>query len=119
MTEEQAQLVSSSPDSLRLSSLSEDKQALLVTLEFIEQRRQEQENELHLSAPYSDYPGLASHWQQISALTHQLAEQNQHTALLLNQQLAWTQKVLTVLHPLQAQKFYGPDGHPIHKTPSR
>lgn len=113
MKEEQQQLMAATPNSRRLMSLSEDKQALLVTLTFVEQRRSESEGALALAPPYSEYPSLAAVWQRIELLAQQLAEQNQHTALMLNQQLAWTEQVLNVLHPLQAQHFYGPDGHPV------
>ncbi|MBT0731196.1 flagella synthesis protein FlgN [Rosenbergiella nectarea] len=113
MNEEQQQLMTASPDSRRLMSLSEDKQALLVTLTFVEQRRTESENALTLAPPYSDHPSLAALWQRIEPLAQQLAEQNQHTALMLSQQQAWTEQVLNILQPLQAQRFYGPDGHPV------
>ncbi len=115
MAEEQIQLMSAQPESLRLASLSEDKQSLLVTLEFIDKLRHQQEQECHCFAPYPVATELAAYWQQIMALSQQLSNANQHTALLLNQQLAWTQKVLAVLAPLEAQKFYGPDGHPVQK----
>jgi len=113
MKEEQQQLMAATPNSRRLMSLSEDKQALLVTLTFVEQRRSESERALTLASPYSEHPSLAAVWQRIEPLAQQLAEQNQHTALMLNQQLAWTEQVLNVLQPLQAQHFYGPDGHPV------
>ncbi|WP_250331388.1 flagella synthesis protein FlgN [Rosenbergiella epipactidis] len=113
MKEEQQQLMAATPNSRRLMSLSEDKQALLVTLTFVEQRRSESEHALALAPPYSEHPSLAAVWQRIEPLAQQLAEQNQHTALMLNQQLAWTEQVLNVLQPLQAQHFYGPDGHPV------
>jgi len=114
INEEQRQLMAATPDSRRLISLSEDKQALLVTLTFVEQQRSEAEHALGIAPPYAEHPSLAARWQQIAPLARQLAEQNQHTALMLNQQLAWTEQVLNVLHPLQAQRFYGPDGHPVH-----
>ncbi len=113
MEEEQKQLMAAMPDSRQLVSLSEDKQSLLVTLAFVEKRRAEVETQLDLASPYSAYPSLATLWQRIAPLAQHLAEQNQHTALMLHQQLAWTEQVLTVLHPLQTQHFYGPDGHPV------
>jgi len=113
MAEEQRQLMATSVDSRRLLSLSEDKQSLLVTLDFIETRRAKLEKALALAPPYAQHPDLAARWQRIAPLAQQLARQNQHTALMLNQQLAWTEQVLNVLQPLQAQRFYGPDGHPV------
>jgi len=112
---EQQQLMDATPDSRRLMSLSEDKQALLTTLGFVEQQRCESESALAVTPPYIDQPPLAALWQRIAPMAQQLAEQNQHTALMLNQQLAWTEQVLDILHPLQAQQLYGPDGHPVMK----
>ncbi|MBT0723351.1 flagellar biosynthesis protein FlgN [Rosenbergiella sp. S61] len=113
MDEEQRQLMMATPDGRRLMSLSEDKQSLLVTLTFVEQRRAEAETQLALRPPYSENSALTALWQRIAPLAQQLAEQNQHTALMLNQQLTWTEQVLGILQPLQAQRFYGPDGHPV------
>ena len=113
MDEEQRQLMAATVDSRRLLSLSEDKQSLLTTLAFIEQRRNTLDAQLTLTPPYTEHPALSVRWQKVVPLAQHLCEQNQHTALMLNQQLAWTEQVLSVLHPLQAQRFYGPDGHPV------
>lgn len=51
MDVEQQQLMAATPDSRRLMSLSEDKQALLTTLGFVEQQRCESESALAVTPP--------------------------------------------------------------------
>lgn len=107
---EQEQLAAGQINSSLLQRITEDKSALLATLNFIEQMRREAEEPLGLSAPYSGQSELAPRWSAVQQYILQLRDKNLHNGLLLNQQMTWTEQALNVLRPLESQQFYGPDG---------
>ncbi|PIJ51916.1 flagellar biosynthesis protein FlgN [Erwinia sp. OLTSP20] len=110
MDAEQQQLSAGQVNSNLLQRITEDKSALLATLNYIEQMRREASEKSGLHAPYSDQPQLAQRWSLIQQSSIRLRDKNQHNALLLNHQMAHTEQMLNALRPLQSQQFYGPDG---------
>lgn len=110
MQAEQQQLISAIPDSYRLHNLAEDKQAALSTLDYLDKQRISADNTAGLQAPYRQDSALHARWQQIHLRVTELQQMNQHTALLLQQQMDRTAQALTLLCPLQTQALYGPDG---------
>ncbi|MFC6377177.1 MULTISPECIES: flagella synthesis protein FlgN [Tatumella] len=110
MLAEQQQLISAHPDSYRLQNLAEDKQAALNTLDYLDKQRMNAGTAAGLQAPYLRESALHARWQQIHLRVTELQQMNQHTALLLQQQMDRTAQALTLLHPLQTQALYGPDG---------
>lgn len=110
MQKEQQELSSARPDSYRLQSLTEDKQAALNTLSFLDVRLTEAGQQSGLTAPFTGSEELNSLWLDLCHQLSVLQQTNQHTGLLLQQQLHWTQQALAVLAPLKNQHFYGPDG---------
>ncbi|ARU93623.1 flagellar export chaperone FlgN [Tatumella citrea] len=110
MQKEQQELSSARPDSYRLQSLTEDKQAALNTLSYLDDRLSETGNKSGLTAPFAQSEELNSLWLDLCRELSVLQQTNQHTGLLLQQQMQWTQQALAVLAPLKNQHFYGPDG---------
>lgn len=110
MHKEQQELVSARPDSYRLQSLTEDKQAALNTLSYLHTRLTETAGKSHLTVPFDTCEDLKSQWMDFCRQIAVLQNTNQHTGLLLQQQLHWTRQALAVLTPLKNQHFYGPDG---------
>lgn len=107
---EQQELSSARPDSYRLQSLTEDKQAALNTLSYLDTRLTETGQPVGLTAPFARSEELHSLWLDLCHQLSVLQQANQHTGMLLQQQFQWTQQALAVLAPLKNQHFYGPDG---------
>ncbi|SFM91668.1 flagella synthesis protein FlgN [Izhakiella capsodis] len=107
---EQQQLSAGQVNSSLLQRITEDKSALLDTLNFIEQMRRDASERLGLHAPYSEQSQLAQRWSVIQEHTRHLRDKNQHNGLLLNYQMTHTGQALDILRPLQSQHFYGPNG---------
>lgn len=110
MEAEQQQLSAGQVDSSLLQRITEDKNSLLGTLNFIEEMRREAEKTSALHVPYSRYPELARRWAAIQDQTVKLRDVNLHNGMLLNHQMTHTEQALEMLKPHQSQKFYGPDG---------
>ena len=111
METELQELMAAHPDSYRLQSLTEDKQAALNTLSYLDLRLAEAGQQHSLQAPYTDCGPLADLWQAVCRQLCVLQQANQHTGLRLQQRLRWTQQALSVLSPLSQRPFYGPDGY--------
>ena len=110
MQAEQQQLNSASPDSYLLQNLAEDKQAVLSTLDYLDKQRVKADQAAGLQAPYQGNSTLHAQWQQIHLRVTELKQMNQHTELLLQQQMDLTAQALALLCPLQTKTLYGPDG---------
>ncbi|MCE0488505.1 flagellar export chaperone FlgN [Pantoea sp. Mb-10] len=110
MDEEQQQLSAGQVNGNLLQRISEDKSALLTTLNYLDEMRRNAEKTCGAQAPYSGHSDIARRWQSIQQHTRRLRDTNTHNGLLLQQQLTFTQEALAVLKPHQTQAFYGPDG---------
>ncbi|EXU74610.1 MULTISPECIES: flagellar export chaperone FlgN [Erwinia] len=110
MTSEQQQLSGGQINSSLLQRITEDKNSLLATLNFLEQMRRDAEKDAGFHAPYSRHSELSRRWAAIQEQTMKLRDTNLHNGLLLNHQISFTDQALQVLRPHQTQKFYGPDG---------
>ncbi|MFC0140685.1 flagellar export chaperone FlgN [Erwinia mallotivora] len=110
MTSEQQQLSGGQINSSLLQRITEDKNSLLATLNFLEQMRRDAEQDAGFHAPYSRHSELSRRWAAIQEQTMKLRDTNLHNGLLLNHQISFTDQALQVLRPHQTQKFYGPDG---------
>jgi len=114
--EEQQQLSAGQIDGHLLQRITEDKAALLTTLNYLDEVRLTAGRSLGLQAPYSDRQDMAARWTAIAATTRQLHNANQHNGLLLQHQVAFTQRALAVLKPHHTQAFYGPDGRGLGQS---
>lgn len=110
MEEEQQQLAAGIINSNLLQRITEDKSALLSTLNYLDEMRRAAGQSLGIEAPYRGHNDLMQRWENIRQHTRRLNDANTHNGLLLNHQLRFTEEALTVLRPHQTQAFYGPDG---------
>ena len=110
LEEEQQQLAAGNINSNLLQRITEDKGALLSTLNYLDEMRRTAEQSLATSAPYRGQSDMASRWQRIQQHTRRLQDANVHNGLLLQHQIRDTQDSLDVLKPHQTQAFYGPEG---------
>ena len=110
MKEEHEQLSAGLINSSLLQRITEDKSSLLTTLNYLDGIRRESEKQYRIQAPYQAQPALARRWQEIEQLTRRLRDNNTHNGMLLNQQMVYNDKALTLLKPHQTQAFYGPNG---------
>ncbi|ADU68777.1 flagellar export chaperone FlgN [Pantoea sp. At-9b] len=110
MNEEQQQLASGLINGNLLQRITEDKSALLSTLNYLDEMRRTTEQSVGTQAPYRGNSDMARRWTAIQKHTCQLRDANTHNGLLLQQQMRFTNDALSVLKPHQTQAFYGPDG---------
>lgn len=110
MDEEQQQLSAGQIDGNLLQRISEDKSALLTTLNYLDEMRRTTEQSLGTQAPYGGHSDRARRWQNIQQHTRRLRDTNSHNGILLQHQINFTHSALAVLKPHQTQAFYGPDG---------
>ncbi|WNN46024.1 MULTISPECIES: flagellar export chaperone FlgN [Winslowiella] len=113
MDAEQQQLSAGQLNSNLLQQITEDKSSLLNTLSYLDEMRRQAEKQADLSAPYPAQAALAERWETIQQRTVKLHNTNQHSGLLLNQQIAYNEQALALLKPHQSQAFYGPDGQTL------
>ena len=110
LDEEQQQLSSGMIISNNLQRITEDKSALLSTLNYLDEMRRSNEKSLGTSAPYRGQSDMARRWEGIQQHTRRLHNANTHNGILLQHQITFTHDALDVLKPHQTQAFYGPDG---------
>ncbi|MDL4914139.1 MAG: flagellar export chaperone FlgN [Enterobacterales bacterium endosymbiont of Blomia tropicalis] len=110
LNEEQHQLSAGQINSNLLQRITEDKSALLSTLNYLDEMRRAAETHLQIQAPYDGQSDMSHRWQHIQQYTRRLQDSNVHNGLLLQHQIRFTQDALEVLKPHQTQAFYGPDG---------
>lgn len=110
LNEEQHQLSAGHINSNLLQRITEDKSALLTTLNYLDEMRRTTETSLNTKAPYRGQSDMSRRWQSIQQHTRRLQDANVHNGLLLQHQIRFTQDALEVLKPHQTQAFYGPDG---------
>lgn len=110
MNEEQQQLSAGHLNSNLLQRITEDKSALLATLNYLDEIRLASEKSSGVQAPYRGQSEMTRRWQSIQLLTQRLRDANVHNGLLLQHQINYTDEALRVLKPHQTQAFYGPDG---------
>ncbi len=110
MDEEQQQLSAGQINGNLLQRISEDKSALLTTLNYLDEMRRTTEKTLGTQAPYGDHRDRESRWMRIQQHTRRLRDANTHNGILLQHQIGFTNEALAVLRPHQTQAFYGPDG---------
>lgn len=114
---ERQQLLANQINSHLLYRIAEDKSSLLNTLNYLDEMRRNVENELGLSAPYSEEPTLSQCWKTIRQHIVSLHNANQHNGMLLDHQAKFTEQALSVLHPHVSQAFYGSDGQKHSNVP--
>ena len=107
---EQHQLASGRINSSLLQKITEDKSSLLNTLNYLDGMRHQAEKVLSIQAPYRADAELAQRWERVQKLTAKLHNTNQHSGLLLKQQIKYNEQALAILKPHQSQAFYGPNG---------
>lgn len=117
--EEQQQLAAGQVNGNLLQRITEDKAALLTTLNYLDEMRHNTEKTLGIEAPYRGQQDIARRWATIARVTQQLRDANQHNGLLLQHQVAFTRDALQVLKPHQTQAFYGPDGRGLGQATLR
>lgn len=110
LEEEQQQLAAGSINSNLLQRITEDKSALLSTLNYLDEMRRTAEQNQATSAPYRGQNDMARRWDTIQQHTRRLQDANVHNGMLLQHQIRYTENALEVLKPHQTQAFYGPDG---------
>ncbi|MGK3123375.1 flagellar export chaperone FlgN [Candidatus Pantoea formicae] len=110
MNEEQQQLSAGQVNGNLLQRISEDKSALLTTLNYLDEMRRNTEKTLGTQAPYGGHSDRERRWQSIQQHTARLRDTNTHNGILLQHQISFTNEALAVLKPHQTQAFYGPDG---------
>ncbi|QDY41619.1 flagellar export chaperone FlgN [Candidatus Pantoea soli] len=110
MDEEQQQLSAAQVNGSLLQRITEDKTALLATLNYLDEMRRKAGQTLGVQAPYRGHSDIARRWASIQQHTQRLSMANKHNGLLLQHQISFTQDALAVLKPHQTQAFYGPDG---------
>lgn len=110
LEEEQQQLAAGNINSNLLQRITEDKSALLSTLNYLDEMRRTAEQGQATSAPYRGQNDMARRWDTIQQHSRRLQDANVHNGLLLQHQIRYTQDALDVLKPHQTQAFYGPDG---------
>ncbi|MDF7657717.1 flagellar export chaperone FlgN [Erwiniaceae bacterium L1_54_6] len=110
INEEQQQLGAGLINGNLLQRITEDKSALLSTLNYLDEMRRTTEQSSGTQAPYRGHSEMSRRWSSIQQHTQRLRDANTHNGLLLQQQIRFTDEALTVLKPHQTQAFYGPDG---------
>lgn len=110
LNEEQHLLAAGQINSNLLQRITEDKSALLSTLNYLDEMRLTAETSQNTQAPYRGQSDMAHRWQRIQQHTRRLQDANVHNGLLLQHQIRFTEDALKVLKPHQTQAFYGPDG---------
>jgi len=110
LEEEQQQLAAGNINSNLLQRITEDKSALLSTLNYLDEMRRAAEQSQATSAPYRGQNDMARRWDTIQQHSRRLQDANVHNGLLLQHQIRYTENALEVLKPHQTQAFYGPDG---------
>jgi len=110
LEEEQQQLAAGSINSNLLQRITEDKSALLSTLNYLDEMRRTAEQSQATAAPYRGQNDMARRWDSIQQHTRRLQDANVHNGMLLQHQIRYTENALEVLKPHQTQAFYGPDG---------
>ena len=110
MNEEQQQLSAGQVNGNQLQRISEDKSALLTTLNYLDEMRRNAEKTLGTQAPYGGDSDRERRWASIQQHTRRLRDTNTHNGILLQHQISFTDEALSVLKPHQTQAFYGPDG---------
>ena len=110
LEEEQQQLAAGNINSNLLQRITEDKSALLSTLNYLDEMRRTAEQSQATAAPYRGQNDMARRWDTIQQHSRRLQDANVHNGLLLQHQIRYTQDALDVLKPHQTQAFYGPDG---------
>lgn len=110
MDEEQLQLAAGQINSNLLQRITEDKNALLTTLNYLDQMRRTTEESVGVQAPYRGQSDMTRRWLMIQQHTRRLQESNVHNGMLLEHQIRFTHEAIAVLKPHQTQAFYGPDG---------
>lgn len=118
MDAEQLQLCASQYNSHALQRLSEDKSSLLSTLAYLNEMRNQAEQRTGLYFPYTTQPEMARCWHFIQQHILRLRTINEHSELLLKQQIGFNQQALALLKPHVSQPFYGPDGLTQENTPT-
>lgn len=108
--EEQQQLSAAQINGNLLQRITEDKTALLTTLNYLDEMRRKTEKTLGMQAPYGGHSDIARRWVSIQQHTRRLRDANKHNGMLLQHQMTYTHDALAVLKPHQTQAFYGPDG---------
>ncbi len=107
--EEHTLLCSNTLAGVALQRVTDTKNQLLATVNYLEKQRLELESAHHCQAPYEKHPHLATRWQQVQQLSQQLREQNNHNGMLLNHHIEHNTQTLAVLNK-QNKSLYGPDG---------
>ncbi|THB82292.1 flagellar biosynthesis protein FlgN [Pantoea allii] len=110
LEEEQQQLAAGNINSNLLQRITEDKSALLSTLNYLDEMRRTAEQNQATSAPYRGQNDMARRWDSIQQHSRRLQDANVHNGMLLQHQIRYTENALEVLKPHQTQAFYGPDG---------
>ncbi|WP_058913958.1 flagellar export chaperone FlgN [Entomohabitans teleogrylli] len=103
---EQRLLCGAQVDGSALQHLTNQKSALLATLAWLEQQRQDA----------TALPGASE--QQISERLRRLRELNQHNGWLLNTQMDRNARALAILQPAQQAALYGANGKPATLAPA-
>ncbi|KTS33371.1 flagellar export chaperone FlgN [Pantoea dispersa] len=116
MDEEQQQLSAGRINGNLLQRITEDKSALLTTLNYLDEMRRKTELSLGTKAPYRGHSDIARRWHSIQQHTQRLRDANQHNGMLLQHQMTFTEQALLVLKPHQTQSFYGPDGRGLGQS---
>ncbi len=105
LEEEQQQLAAGNINSNLLQRITEDKSALLSTLNYLDEMRRTAEQSQATSAPYRGQNDMARRWDTIQQHSRRLQDANVHNGLLLQHQIRYTQDALDVLKPHQTQAF--------------
>ncbi len=106
LDKEQHQLAAGEINSNLLQRITENKGALLATLNYhLDEMRRSTEQQLGTWAPYASHSDMTRRWQNIGQMTSCLNDANIHNGLLLNQQICFTEEALTLLKPHQTKRF--------------
>ena len=97
LDEEQQQLSAGRINGNLLQRITEDKSALLTTLNYLDEMRRKTELSLGTKAPYRGHSDIARRWHSIQQHTQRLRDANQHNGMLLQHQMTFTEQALSVL----------------------
>lgn len=111
LEEELSQLNRPQLNPVTLQMLSDNKSRLLSTINFYEEQRKVEENQLGMAAPYHQQPLLNSLWDNVIAIARQTSSMNMSIYPILELQM---QKALTLKSMVKQVShraaLYGADG---------
>lgn len=108
---EELELSAKVVNSALLHRVTENKNEQLTSLRHFDAQRQKLEQQVHLSAPYSEQSELNALWSNIQSLTQALSQNNHRNGLLLRQHMKYTSETLDLLKTKSNNNLYGPDGY--------